>query len=115
MVQPYNYPHIGIVSLDEILSQSQNLNEQKRRLELQLASLNEEIFTFVEASHFLSMSESTLHRKISKGEINRIQSGKGCKITFRKSYLLDYLERNTRGRYSKEANPLLGLNAILKK
>jgi excisionase family DNA binding protein len=115
MREKYIYPQIGIVSLEEILSQSQNLNEQKRKLELQLASLNEEIFTFVQASNFLSISESTLHRKIAKGEIKRIQSGKGCKITFRKSQLLEYLERNTRGRYSKEANSQLGLNAILKK
>jgi hypothetical protein len=61
------------------------------------------------------MSESTLGRKIAKGEIERIQSHKGCKITFRKSHLLDYLERNTRGRYSKPSNPFSATNLLLKK
>jgi excisionase family DNA binding protein len=115
MINPYNYPQIGIISLGEILSQSENLNEQKRKLEIQLASLKEEIFTLEEASCFLSISESTLHRKIKKGEIKRIQSGKGCKITFRKAHLIEYLERNTRGIYSKEEKPLSSLNSILKK
>jgi hypothetical protein len=107
MVNPYSFPQIGIISLEEFLSQTNLLNEERRKLEIQLASHNEKVYTFEEAMNFLSMSDSTLRRKVNSRKIHYVQSAPGCRITFRKSHLLEYLDRNTKGPYAKTGNPLL--------
>jgi hypothetical protein len=102
-----NYPQIGIVRLDEILSQQNKLNEEKMKLEIQLTEQSIKVYTFVEAMDFLCMSKSTLHRKVRDRKIHFVQSGPYSRITFKKSHLLEYLDRNTKGPYFSSVNPFL--------
>jgi excisionase family DNA binding protein len=102
-----NYPQIGIVNIDEILSQQNKLSEQKKMLEIQLTEQSIKVYTFEEAMNFLCMSKSTLHRKVRDRKIHFVQSGPYSRITFKKSHLLEYLDRNTKGPYSSIGNPLL--------
>ena len=107
MTQSYDYPQIGIIRLDEILSQQSNLNEEKRKLEIQLTEQSIKVYTFEETMNFLCMSESTLRRKVRDRKIHFVQSGPYSRITFKKSHLLEYLDRNTKGPYFSSVNPFL--------
>lgn len=114
-MQNLNTFPIAFISLEELDKIYEQLNKKKQEAEIQVASVNDKVLSIRQACIFLNISESTLRRRMEKREIEFIQLGKWCKITFRKSHLQEYLDNNTRRSYSKAVNTKNALDYILKK
>ena len=101
------FSSIGIIDINALSSVLSKLQEDKFASKVLELSKREEILTLKEACKFLKISRSTLYRLKDTRKISFVQSKKGNKLTFRKSHLIEYLERSTKGMYTRTGNPFV--------